>query len=657
MHYALKTALTGAAFFTMSCIALEQTADSLILEAGEVKPVFQNTRLSTLTIAPGAQIIRPGKAVTMLVNGVETAMKPGTYKNVELIITSRFHQSPAGETDRGVDDFRTALLINGDGMDTGRSVTQAISAGSYDAKSATGLVIESDSGNFNGIMADGDIEYHVSNAVFKFNSNSNGLDSSDFSGYGAALAAYNGAKLTVTDSEIEVGGVARLAFYAFGGADILIEDSEFSVHGGNLYEAYPNSADFSAMVAPPWVLGITGSARGTNMMGNKTTFTMVRTRAEAANWGVLSTDLGAAMLLTVVDSSLTLTGEKTPLSPQYGSGYGTYILGSEHFYYGVTINAGTYAGIIRDGDAYYGASNFKEPLAIYPREQIPTGKTVKDFFGNDKPVFDVKPSETAVFTDIKGQGKTSTISSDFAGWMSHGDGKLVLDGRTRVKTGNAVFLLKDGNVDITVKGDSTLEPANGVLLQMIDNDDMLVGLQQDSQVAIHFNTVFNEPAGYPGIDYETAAPSTDKRQQVFLTLEDTKLTGDIFNATGYAGGQPGDQLNITLSKNASLTGTVSATSAIHVDEHGSQKTHIPMEEYYYLGNVANRQHYNGVNDIKVSLKSGSVWKVTSPALVSELQIEKGASILSAGGSPASISVNGKPVSPEAGHYTGVITIR
>ena len=82
-----------------------------------------------------------------------------------------------------------------------------------------------------------------------------------------------------------------------------------------------------------------------------------------------------------------------------------------------------------------------------------------------------------------------------------------------------------------------------------------------------------------------------------------------------------------------------------------------MEEYYYLGNVANRQHFNGVNDIKVSLKSGSVWKVTSPALVSELQIEKGASILSAGGSPASISVNGKPVSPEAGHYTGVITIR
>jgi len=371
---------------------------------GESWYVLQNTNIDELRLGSNATIASPGRAITMLVDGKEVPISKGKYQNVELRLSDRHNESPVGKTNRGVDNFRSALYVDHSGIVNSLSISDAIQGGSYGTAKADGITVESSSANFNGVMITGDIDYTLTNSVFDFQGNSDGSDISDFSGYGAAVAAYDEARLTLEKVDIHTTGVARLAAFAFGGADILMKDSSFRADGGELYENYPNSADFTSMVAPPWVLGITGSARATNMMGNKTTFTLVRTKAEAESWGVVSTDLGAAMLLTVVDSDLTLTGEKTPFNQNYGSGYGTYILGSEHFYYGVNINAGTYGGIIRDGQAYYGSSTFEKPLSIYPRDQIPTGKTVVNFLGQEEPVFDVVLAEKPVFTGIKGEG-------------------------------------------------------------------------------------------------------------------------------------------------------------------------------------------------------------------------------------------------------------
>jgi hypothetical protein len=165
------------------------------------------------------------------------------------------------------------------------SVSQAVSGGAVTAASASNIAINSTSDNFNGIMVNG-AEYAIKDSTFNILSKSDGSDISDFDGYGAVIGAFNNARLTVDKVNIQTEGVARLA---------------------------------------------------TNLLGTCSTFTVVRTEANAANWGVLSTDGGSEMVMTVVDSTLTLTGQKDPFSTNCGSGHGTYILVAKEYFYGVTL--------------------------------------------------------------------------------------------------------------------------------------------------------------------------------------------------------------------------------------------------------------------------------------------------------------------------------
>jgi hypothetical protein len=410
------------------------------------------------------------------------------------------------------------------------------------------------------------------------------------------------------------------------------------------------------MVAPPWVLGMTGNARGTNLMGNCATFTIVRTDGVAANWGVLSTDMGSAMVLTAVDSTLTLTGEKDPYCDNYGSGYGTYILGVDEYFYGVTMNVGTYAGIVTNGDAHYASSKFDKPLSIYPLEQIPNGTTSINMMGMEEPGYDEVAAKEPVFTGIKGKGKKTVINSDAFGWMAHGGGDLVITDDTVVNTDNAVFLMKSGDVNMTVSDGAELNTKDGVILQIIDNDDALVGLNMGSSIDLRFNTEFKEAEGYPGIDYTAQEVTTDRRNTYTFTATDVTLEGDLYNGTGYFGGQAADLLEVTLGENAKLTGVISATSIIHVDEKGDQNTHFTKDEYYHLGHVANKAYYNGANDIDVTLEGDAVWTVTGESIISGLTIGKKAKIKAPRGADVTMTVDGKETPIKAGTYEGKIVL-
>ena len=46
------------------------------------------------------------------------------------------------------------------------------------------------------------------------------------------------------------------------------------------------------MVAPPWILGIMGNSRCSNMMGRDTTTNVIDSETSAGAWAVLSTDAG-----------------------------------------------------------------------------------------------------------------------------------------------------------------------------------------------------------------------------------------------------------------------------------------------------------------------------------------------------------------------------
>ncbi len=541
--------------------------------------------------------------------------------------------------------YRTALLITKDGVAEDRSVTAAVQGGRFDGVCADGIAVDSRSDDFSAVIVDGGA-YTLKNARISMPTAGRGENVCDFAGLGSAVAAFNGAKVELNHCEIATEGVAKCAVYADNGADVLIRDTKLSVMGGKLYDGYVNSADFNFMVATPWVLGIMGNARGTNIMGNKTTMALVDSDVKARNWGVLSTDNGEGNLLAVIDSTLTVVGgeedRKNPYHKTYGSGYGTYILGCDEDFRGVTINAGTYVGIARDGNAVYRSS--RGPVRVV---SAGTGETLYEG---------------------EGKGAVSRLHSDAFGIMAHDTAELTLTDGTVMTTENAAFLLRAGGVKIRVEDGAQVHVRDGVLVQVIDDDDATVGVNWHGEKELEFHTEFREKEGWPSENgqisshmpppdpsdmppppppgEEMPAPQFDVR----FTAADVTLTGDLYNGSGYYG-QPAKQLYVTLGDGASLTGAISATETIHIDENGNQNTAFTSEQYYYLGHVANRAFFNGDNAVEVVLEPGSVWNVRGEGILTSLTVRDGAAL------NGRVSVDGAELIPEAGRtYTGRIVV-
>jgi len=357
-----------------------------------------------------------------------------------------------------------------------------------------------------------------------------------------------------------------------------------------------------------------------------------------------------------------MSSGKYAYSSKYGSGYGTYLTGNAHQnFYGATFNGLTYAGIYTGGEGNYKSSSGK---------------------------IELKDAEGKAIETVTGKGKPTTINSVF-GFMSHGQGTVnVLDG-TVVNSEEAIFLAKAGGVSF-VADSAVLSSASGSILQMIDNDDRTVGGSRDG-----FKTEFNEAPGWPSESGNvTQAGASARGQQagmpggqaggaprgprgpgggpggpppdgppggpggssvVKLTLLNGNYKGNVFNGSGYYT-QSGKALEVSIGKEATLSGAISLTETRHVDETGKQNTRFTINEYYYLGHVANRNYRNGSSTISVSLKDGGVWKVTGESLISKLVVDKGA-IEGADGAKLVMKIDGKEEPIKQGEtYSGNIVI-
>ena len=540
--------------------------------------------------------------------------------------------------------YEAALLVTGEGLCAEKSKTEAIQGGSFDEKGAQGISVVSDEPAFSAVLVDGG-RYSLKDASIRLNTPSDGSEVCDFIGLGSAVCAFNGARVDIENCDIETSGVAKCTVFADEGSDVVVKDSRLSVWGGKLYENYPNCADFNIMVAPPWVLGMMGNARGTNLMGHKGSTVLVNTDVKAANWGALSTDNGEENLLVVVDSTLTVTGSEedkaNPYFKKYGSGYGTYILGTDEDFRGVKMYCGTYIGIARDGNAIYRSS--KGPVKV------------------------LSPRSGEVLYEGEGKGQITELYSDAFGILAHGLAELTVTDGTIMETENASFLLRCGGIKIEVSDGAQLKVRDGVILQIIDDDDMSVGVDWDSPIELHFKTEFNEKAGWPSENGQISSmmppppppPMPDGPEgegpeppqfDVRFKASRVTLDGSLYNGSGYYG-QKAKQLYVTLGQDAVLNGAIAATETIHVDEKGNQNTHFTIDEYYYLGHVANRNFHNGENDVEVTLETGSVWNVTGESLVTALTVMEGAVL------NGRVLLDGCEIAPAAGTaYKGSLRI-
>ena len=562
---------------------------------------------------------------------VDPEMKGATEYKVDRIVTaaenniSSFSQ---GGTTAEDDDyaFTTALYIKDGQVMANQSATEAISAGTYDGKSATGVVITSEYEGFNPIIVV-DSEYTISGAKLVINSDGDGTRTCDFSGLGAAIAAYGSETLLVIEnSDVQVSGVANLTLFADDGSDVIIRGSKLHSDGGTLHAGYLNSPNQATMVAPPWILGIMGSSRTTNLEGENSSTTVIDSDVSAAQWAVLSTDAGSNMKLNVVNTAMLLTGADYVMQNDgtYGnkpakdsnpytnrSGYGTYVIGNaDEWFYGVDMEVGTYASIFTGGFGSYTALKSGETITLYDA----MGKVLTTY----------TPSED----------KVTTITSDTFGFMIHqGTNEITIEKGTVVDSGYTTFLLKTGcSVVADVTSGSALNPGNGILVQAMDNDDATTGLDMET---FSFYNEHKENAGWP-----TKSNGAGSNTGVF-NFEDVTLIGDIYNATGYeandVGAQQATAVSVNLSGSTTLKGAISATSAIHVSKEGAdavaaapagakasekwldyQLTSFSIGEYYNIGQVANKVFYNGYNDIDVTITDHAAWNVTADGIVKNL---------------------------------------
>jgi hypothetical protein len=600
--------------------------------------------LSHLTLDDDSIITaKSGYLVTLVVNGKETKIAAGDYDgNIVVKVTPYLGKIGSfSGSDPNDFNYRTALYVNGSGIVNENSVLDAITTTPSSIVHGNGvdnITVNSSTSGFSSIIVENNNGtatkyFTIKDSVFNALSDSDGSDVSDFSGYGSTISAYGDVNLTIDDVDVTTTGVAKPAFLADNGADILVTDSTFSVLGGTLYDGYLNTADVNKMVAPPWVLGISGNARGTNLLGENSTSTFVDSDFETTGWGVLSVDSGQNGVINVINSTLKNISN---------TGYGVYAIGGAvETFYGTTFNTGTYPVILTGGDIKFTTSK-----------------------GIDK-YSTVNGVDETVFNDIDSSREdgVTTVNSQF-GVMAHDSGSVILEKGTVFNTKNAAFLIKSGVVDITVD-DSKLNVEDGTILQMIDNDDTIVGanMNVDGYQGPVFNTVFNEAEGYPTEPYT----GTETQDAVTATFTNVDLNGNMYNATGYLA--QAKNMDVILGSGAALKGAISSTSAIHTqmqlgddgyyydyvkDADGNyvQATSFTINEYYQLGHVANKSYFNGYNTVSVALTDNAVWTVTGESALNSLSIGKDASVI------GKMTVDGAETDIVPGDtYTGTIVIK
>ena len=547
-------------------------------------------------------------------------------------------------------EYDAALYVTGEGIDGEKSSTDRMASGEYDASGADGIVIEDTQSGDNGVIVV-DADYAISNANISLLTDADGSDTCDFSGRGSAIAVYGSeASVTIEDSTIHTAGVATMPVFADDGATVTIRNSTLQSDGGTLSADYMNTPDQALMVAPPWILGIMGTSRCTNMMGDNTTTNVIDSETFAGAWAVLSTDAGNDMYLNVYNTSLTLNNADesaaaplqaeggqisetldNPYTVNYGSGYGTYVIGrAVETFAGAEINVGTYATIFTGGSATYTALEAGRTYELKNHQ----GETTAEYTADED--------------------KVTEIHSDTFGFMAHqNENSISVEKGTVVDSGYATFLVKTGasNQVLTASVDDAQITNGGVMVQVMDNDDATNGGMMDADDpensnggSQNFKPYHTEDAGF-----NTDAASASGTVQTF-TFTNGDYTGNIYNASG-SDGLEGNTLNVNFGEGATYSGAIASTAAIHVTYDGSQavkanggyafddeetaaafaeqyqNTSFTIEEYWSIGQVANLVNDNGANPVYVTLADDAVWNVTGTSLVESLTIGDDAQVI------------------------------
>lgn len=611
--------------------------ESKKIAENETWVVSESISLSQLIIAEGASVTAPdSKALTLTVNNCAYDILPGTYSGDVVLTVSDKYKAQVMLGIGPVDVFyRPAILIKDNTIDEDVSVASAIKSGSFTSLEANDIVIDGKDCSLNGIAVVGDSEYTINRA--KISLKGNGED--DFGGIGAAVMCRDNAKVTINDSELYINGISRGAISG---------NSHTQIHV-NRTTIKAESVPFHEDMDPMWAIGLRGTNRPTNISDFSEAW-YTDCSISTTGWGLMSVDGGTYNHLHLKNCTLEQTSD---------CGYGSIAISDNFDSYSV------FDDLPEQQHCFHEYDNCK--LKVNGYGVIMSLGTSGCAFTNGS-VVDSKRYAALIFRNNGGRFR---IADSIA------------------NTGSSTVVVKGANAFIELDN-ADLNPKNGVILQLMDNDD--VGMQKH---------VFRVPVGQvdtpeAGRDLYNAVETED----VFINISNSRLCGDFYNSTtglypnlqdirpednyvapplkgmaamlasmpkpegmdkpatpkfkvrGFGGKELQGPKNVDIRLISSeVTGIISSASQAYRDG----VRFINEENREELSNITQAASPTINNGVIVHLDANSIWTVTGTSYITKLSLADGAGLRSTHGTLC-MTVDGTEVPILPGEYTGKIVL-
>ena len=457
-----------------------------------------------------------------------------------------------------------------------------------------------------------------------------GFGANDFMGVGSAVAAIDTADVTIDGCDFTVNGVTRCAVHVGG-------DSHVTVKNSRIQNTSPDSdwlGDFS------WACGFLGTNRLCQLCDNGT---VVYDNCDLISngWGILSidgTDKYNDML--VKNSRLTLSGPRS-------HGYGAFCIGGNHVRFeGCDVNVTGY------------------PLML--RGMMDKGR--------------------AEIVDSKIRGRRF-------GLLAMGDTHSVLTlAGSDFETDKSTMVFKGSATTVNIT-ETAMRPGNGVILQLMDNDESGMTGQD-----------FKIPVGEADKAIEGRDLTTAGEDDINMTLTACRLTGDFFNSTtniqankrstqggfgkfhdtligtGQGHNEPTKDGKIAdgpdapkpdedkpkmvmkdldTPKNLGLTlvdTTITGSISSATQHYREGLTLIDESNRREMSNITQKAAPTVNNGVIVSLDRTSRWTVTGTSYITALELAPGAVVDAPEGKTLKVTLDGKAIDLAPGRFAGKLVL-
>jgi len=679
--------------------------DALVLADGETLIVSEDMTLSSLVIGEDCVVeAAEGYRLIMTADGVVVRPEAGSYENVVLTLQAEdYTYGDYDETGNAEDEAFRFLFNAGEeilfvesAFDEAVSVTEEDSWVVFDG-SGTTLTVNDD--HINAIAAE-----NTDTIIRNIDILVEGLGLCEYGDvFGAAISvAGSDSNVIIQDVSVTTVGAIMSTLNSAAG-DVLVMDSQFNGYGTALDATGLHSgiASYSnvqgSLTEVPWVLGLYGSLRATNVIGSANVL-YFNTSATSNGWGVYSTDGGNSIIIINSDASYD-----DSYGAAFDSLYGCYVLGLPSYFYGLQVDLSdaeenTY-GIVARHDFTIGASSQENLEAL---NELITQEIAASDEADEEDDAGIESAagvwemflDNVALEDVTEQ--RSVLKAKF-GIMSHGSSGGTFDiSGTDIIADEAAILLKQAYMTILMDETVTID-APIIIHQQITDDASMGEYAYDncwSTATTPFLYEVEDSGEAPasganaimtGMTLEGDFYNTDTDGAYLdLAFEGTEVTGVISsgtflhdNASYYVVENPDfdpeaeegadnmryicvDEIGAAYESTVTYTlfGTIvynpvyeddNGDVTFYYDEAGTTYDAADIVGYCIFYNDA-QYCANGtitpcsaINDpVYVSLTNGSVWTVTGESYLAKITVEAGSAV------NGMVTVDGEEVDVSAG---------